>query len=69
MNLTNCPEGGEHKWELWTSEEQDQIRIDCDRCSFTVFESPLRGLNLDISPLPIEVMYNGDTTMIGQRGE
>jgi len=67
VNLIYCPEGGEHEWWLWTAEETGQLRIDCDRCLHTLHEAPLKDLNLDISPLPINVTYHGDITMIGSR--
>ena len=66
-NLIYCFEGGEHEWELWTSEETGQLRIDCAHCGYDLYEAPFKGLNLNISPLPINVTHHDDTTMICPR--
>lgn len=54
MNLTYCPEGGEHEWELWTDDFHAQMVIDCDRCHTELQRTEYVNSHT-IEPLPVTV--------------
>lgn len=56
INLTYCPEGGEHEWQMWNNGD---LIIDCDRCHHEVHREPMTTTRLGIAPLPVELFTEG----------
>lgn len=55
INLTYCPEGGEHEWVLWNDQDEAALIIDCDRCHTQAYRGDFPTASLHISPLPVKL--------------
>lgn len=69
MNLTYCPEGGEHEWELWYHEDEAVLIIDCDRCHQEAHRGAMATTQLRIVPLPVELIREGSMLFVKPRRE
>lgn len=71
INLTYCPEGGEHKWGVWYDKENTELVIDCDRCHAEAFRENFYTEDLDIKPIPVrlEKSPNSKTLNVHERHE
>ena len=52
INLTYCPEGGEHAWEMW-HDDNDRLIVDCDNCTQTIYEQTVQISHLDMNIIPV----------------
>lgn len=66
INLTWCPEGGEHEWVLWYDENEAHLIIDCVRCEAEVHSGsfPSAIATLRISPIPVRLDQQYLSTLI-----
>lgn len=53
INLTYCPEGGEHAWEMWHDDDNDKLIVDCDNCTQTIYEQTVQISHLDMNIIPV----------------
>lgn len=60
INLTYCPEGGEHEWSLWSGTFTATLNIDCNRCHQDAFSGDLPVGGLVLSPLPVQLNQEFD---------
>lgn len=66
INLTYCPEGGEHDWTIWTNLD---LVIDCDKCHHEAYRSSFPSARLGIAPLPVELFEEGSMLFVKPRRE
>lgn len=64
INLTYCPEGGEHEWSLWSGTFTATLNIDCNRCHQVAFSGDFSGDfsvgGLVLNPLPVQLNQEFD---------
>lgn len=54
-NLTYCPSGGEHEWEMWYDDADSYLVVDCDNCTRTATKIPLFEDEVQIEPIPVKL--------------